>query len=71
MLREDRRGLALVALGELDRLPEAAQSVLRALSWQKLGLSDPPDRWLTRLRDTENHGEVRPEIEEIIDALVR
>jgi acetoin utilization protein AcuC len=54
-----------------DRLPEAAQSVLRALSWQKLGLSDPPDRWLTRLRDAENHGEVRPEIEEIIDALVR
>ncbi len=32
MLREDRRGLALVALGELDRLPEAAAVELATLA---------------------------------------
>ena len=54
-----------------DRLPEPAQAVLRSLSWRRLGLSDPPEHWLETLRDPENHGPVRPEIREIIDAILR
>tara|TARA_R110002110_G_scaffold204900_1_gene416359 strand:- start:588 stop:1736 length:1149 start_codon:yes stop_codon:yes gene_type:complete len=54
-----------------ERLTEPAQVVLRSLTWRKLGLGDPPDHWLDRLRDADNHGPVRPEIMEIIDELLR
>lgn len=49
-----------------DRLPEAAERVLRALRWEnppKLG-RNPPDHWFTTLRDTPRPGPIRPEITE-------
>ena len=47
-----------------ERLPEAAEGVLRGLRWEnppKLGRS-PPDHWFTTLRDAPRPGPVRPEI---------
>ena len=47
-----------------EQLPEAAQSVLRGLVWQKppqLGRT-PPDHWFTRLRDAPRDGPIRDEV---------
>ena len=49
-----------------ERLPEAAEQVLRALRWDnppKLG-RNPPDHWFTTLRDAPRPGPIRPEIAE-------
>jgi acetoin utilization protein AcuC len=54
-----------------DRLPEAAEGILRGLRWEnppKLGKS-PPEHWFTTLRDTPRPGPVRPEVAERIDHL--
>ncbi|WP_416916421.1 MAG: acetoin utilization protein AcuC [Roseicyclus sp.] len=49
-----------------ERLPEAAEQVLRALRWDnppKLG-RNPPEDWFTTLRDAPRPGPIRPEIAE-------
>lgn len=46
-----------------DRLPPAAEAVLRALDWQgrRAGVA-PPEHWFTTLRDTAREGPVRDEV---------
>ncbi len=42
-----------------DRLPEAAESVLRALQWEKARAGrNPPEHWFTTLRDTPRPGPI-------------
>jgi acetoin utilization protein AcuC len=45
-----------------DRLPEAAQSVLGALTWTHSRGRTPPAHWRTTLRDTPRPGPVSPDI---------
>jgi len=45
-----------------EPLPEAAQAVLRGLSYRGLNGRKPPEHWLTRLADAPREGPVRPEI---------
>ncbi len=49
-----------------DRLPEAAQAVLRAIDWHLLRRRPPGDDLLERLRDTPRDGPVRDEIRDIV-----
>jgi acetoin utilization protein AcuC len=44
------------------RLPEPAESVLRALRYDRAAGRNPPEHWFTTLRDTPREGMVRPEI---------
>jgi acetoin utilization protein AcuC len=56
-----------------DRLPDAAEAVLRALRWEKppqAGRS-PPEHWFTTLRDTPRPGAIRPEVCERIAVLTQ
>ena len=55
-----------------ERLPPAAEAVLRGIVWPKarVGL-DPPEHWFTTLRDAPREGEVRPEIGERLAVLAR
>jgi acetoin utilization protein AcuC len=52
-----------------DRLPPAAQAVLRALTWARRGT--PSEALLTTLRDPPREGPVRPEVRERLAALAR
>lgn len=53
-----------------DRLPEAAQSVLRALRWEgRARVRLPPEAWLTTLRDPPRPGPRAPEVASRIAAL--
>lgn len=45
-----------------ERLPSAAEAVLRALSWSRSAGRNPPEHWFTTLADRPNHGPVRNEI---------
>ncbi len=45
-----------------DRLPAAAEDVLRSLNWAHRRGRTPPDHWLTTLADPPNPGLVRAEI---------
>jgi acetoin utilization protein AcuC len=45
-----------------DRLPPAAEAVLRALRFDRAVGRNPPAHWFTTLRDAPRDGEVRPEI---------
>ncbi|MHA6261803.1 acetoin utilization protein AcuC [Arenibacterium sp. CAU 1754] len=45
-----------------DRLPDAAQSVLRALSWTRRAGRTPPEHWFTTLRDAPNTGPIRADV---------
>jgi acetoin utilization protein AcuC len=46
-----------------DRLPQAAEAVLRGLRWEgSVRGKNPPDRWFTTLRDLPREGPLRPEI---------
>jgi acetoin utilization protein AcuC len=44
------------------RLPAAAETVLRALVYNRAAGRNPPEHWLTTLRDPPREGAVRPEI---------
>lgn len=45
-----------------ERLPEAAEAVLRGLHWNHRWARTAPERWFTTLIDPPNEGLVRPEI---------
>ncbi len=45
-----------------DRLPPAAEAVLRALAWRHRNGRNPPERWFTTLADPPRTGPVRPEV---------
>lgn len=56
-----------------ERLPQAAEAVLRGLHWDKppqIGRT-PPDHWFTSLRDAPRPGLVRAEVAERIAELAR
>ncbi|WBV41848.1 acetoin utilization protein AcuC [Pseudoroseomonas cervicalis] len=48
-----------------ERLPPAAEAVLRALSFHRAAGRNPPEHWFTTLRDTPRPGPVRGEIRHI------
>ncbi|MBF9034768.1 acetoin utilization protein AcuC [Rhodobacterales bacterium HKCCE2091] len=53
-----------------DRLPPAAEAVLRGLEWHNARAGrTPPGHWFTTLRDAPRPGPVRPEIRQRIDLL--
>lgn len=47
-----------------DTLPDAAEQVLRGLTWSRRGGRNPPDTWFTTLRDVPNNGPVRHSVQE-------
>lgn len=53
-----------------DVLPEAAEAVLRALTFEgnKRG-RNPPEHWFTTLQDAPREGPVSPQVREIVDIL--
>ncbi len=53
------------------RLPPAAESVLRGLSWRRSQGRNPPEHWFTTLADPPRPGPVRPEIAAIARAVTR
>ncbi len=54
-----------------DRLPEEAQTVLRALDWQHSRGRNPPERWFTALDDPPSDGPVRGAVREAAAACLR
>ncbi len=61
----------------LNRLPiparttPAAESVLRSLAYNRPAGRDPPEHWVRTLRDPPREGPVRPEIESLIETVMR
>lgn len=54
-----------------DRVTPEAEDVLRALIWTKSRAGkEPPDHWFTTLQDAPRPGPIRPEITDILDALL-
>jgi acetoin utilization protein AcuC len=51
-----------------DRLPPAAETVLRLLRYDRAAGRNPPAHWYTTLRDAPRTGPVRPEIHKLADA---
>ncbi len=45
-----------------DRLPPAAEAVLRALTWNRREGRNPPEHWMTTLADGPREGPVREEV---------
>lgn len=56
-----------------ERLPDAAQNVLRALTWEKPPQAGrtPPEHWFTTLRDAARPGPIRSEVADRIAELAR
>lgn len=56
-----------------ERLPDAAQDVLRALTWEKPPQAGriPPEHWFTTLRDAPRPGPIRAEVADRIAELTR
>ena len=52
-------------------LPDAAEQVLRDLTWNHSKGRNPPQSWFTTLADEPNHGPVRPEIHRLIQEVLR
>jgi len=52
----------LAADGPPERLPAAAEAVLRALQWRHRDGRRPPEHWFTTLADPPSTGPVRPEV---------
>ena len=48
-----------------DRLPAAAEAVLRGLVYHRAAGRNPPEHWFTTLRDAPREGALRPEIESL------
>ena len=53
------------------RLPASAETVLRALVYNRAAGRNPPEHWFTTLRDAPNEGAVRPEIERLADMALK
>ncbi len=53
-----------------DRLPEAAEAVLRALEWRHSRGRNPPEAWFTTLADPPRPGPLRPEVREAAAAVL-
>ena len=49
-----------------DRLPEAAESLLRDISWRHRFGHNPPEHWFTTLADPPRYGTVRPELRKTV-----
>ena len=53
-----------------NRLPIAAEKVLRGIHWQRSAGRNPPDHWFTTLVDTPREGSVRAEIKALARAVL-
>jgi acetoin utilization protein AcuC len=53
-----------------ERLPPAAEAVLRALEWRHSRGRNPPEAWFTTLADAPRPGPLRPEIRQIAAAVL-
>jgi acetoin utilization protein AcuC len=53
-----------------ERLPPAAEAVLRALEWRHSRGRNPPEVWFTTLADAPRPGPLRPEIRQIAAAVL-
>ncbi|MFT8242668.1 acetoin utilization protein AcuC [Roseomonas sp. BN140053] len=53
------------------RLPPAAESILRDLTWFRAAGREPPEHWFTTLRDVPRPGEIRAEIRELCPFVLR
>jgi len=51
-----------------ERLPPAAESILRGLAFNRAAGRNPPEHWFTTLRDTPRPGPVRLEIRHLAEA---
>jgi acetoin utilization protein AcuC len=51
-----------------ERLPPAAEAVLRALEWQRAAGRNPPEHWFTTLLDSPRPGPLRAEVIAACDA---
>lgn len=56
----------LNGLDKPDRLPPAAESLLRSLSWNRAPGRSPPDHWFVTLIDTPRHGPLREEVRALL-----
>ncbi len=54
-----------------ERLPPAAETLLRAIAWRHSRALEPPERWFTALTDPPSHGPVRAEIRAIASEVLR
>lgn len=45
-----------------DRLPPAAETLLRELNWSRSAGRNPPEHWFTTLADAPHHGAVREDV---------
>ncbi len=52
----------LNGLAPPERLPPAAEAVLRGLTWHRAAGRNPPERWFTTLLDIPREGPVREEV---------
>lgn len=52
-----------------DRLPAAAEEVLRSLTWRRAAGRNPPDHWFTTLVDRPRQGPLREEVRSIVRAV--
>jgi len=53
-----------------ERLPPAAENLLRQLSWRHRRGRNPPEAWFTTLADPPAPGPVRPEVEAMVQAVL-
>jgi acetoin utilization protein AcuC len=53
-----------------DRLPSAAEQVLRRLKFHRAAGRNPPEHWFTTLRDAPREGPVRPLVREVVDIVL-
>jgi len=54
-----------------DRVPPAAEQVLRALTWHRAAGRNPPEHWFTTLRDAPRPGVVRAAVQRVAAAALR
>lgn len=48
-------------------LPAEAETVMRALTWNRAGGRNPPDHWFTTLADAPGSGAVRPSVRSLVE----
>jgi acetoin utilization protein AcuC len=60
----------LIGVDLPDRLPKAAEAVLRGLPWRHSRGRNPPDHWFTRLADLPRQGPIRAEMRALADAVI-
>ncbi|HZS85035.1 MAG TPA: acetoin utilization protein AcuC [Stellaceae bacterium] len=49
-----------------ERLPEAAETVLRCLSWSRRAGRNPPEHWMTTLADPPRRGSIRDDVSRLV-----